>query len=48
VAIGGVRPDDVPAVLSMGGSGVAVVSGILGSNDVEAAARSYLNGVNGK
>lgn len=41
VAIGGVRPDDVPAVMSMGGSGVAVVSGILGEEDVEAAARRY-------
>jgi thiamine monophosphate synthase len=41
VAIGGLRPDDVPVVLSMGGSGVAVVSGILGAEDVEAAARAY-------
>jgi thiamine-phosphate pyrophosphorylase len=43
VAIGGVRPDDVPTVLSMGGRGVAVVSGILGLEDVEAAARAYVN-----
>jgi thiamine-phosphate pyrophosphorylase len=48
VAIGGLRPEDVPAVLSMGGSGVAVVSGILGSEDVEAAARKYSKGVNGE
>jgi thiamine-phosphate pyrophosphorylase len=41
VAIGGVRPDDVPAVLALGGSGVAVVSGILNAEDVEAAARRY-------
>jgi thiamine-phosphate pyrophosphorylase len=41
VAIGGVRPGDVSAVMSMGGSGVAVVSGILGEEDVEAAARRY-------
>lgn len=41
VAIGGVRPDDVPAVISMGGSGVAVVSGVLGAEDVEGAARRY-------
>lgn len=41
VAIGGLRPDDVPTVLSMGGTGVAVVSGILGAVDVEAATRAY-------
>lgn len=41
LAIGGVRPDDVPAVLAAGGVGVAVVSGILGADDVEAAAREY-------
>lgn len=41
VAIGGVRPGDLPAVLAQGGSGVAVVSGILGEEDVEAAARRY-------
>jgi thiamine-phosphate pyrophosphorylase len=42
VAIGGVRPEDVPIVMAAGGSGVAVVSGILGMNDVEVAARAYL------
>ena len=41
VAIGGVRPEDVPRVLEAGGAGVAVVSGILGQGDVEAAARRY-------
>jgi thiamine-phosphate pyrophosphorylase len=41
VAIGGVRPEDVPLVQAAGGSGVAVVSGILGAKDVEAAARAY-------
>ncbi|MGH2661142.1 MAG: thiamine phosphate synthase, partial [Actinomycetota bacterium] len=41
VAIGGVRPEDVPAVLAAGAVGVAVVSGILGAQDVEAAARRY-------
>jgi thiamine-phosphate pyrophosphorylase len=41
VAIGGVMPADVQAVLASGGSGVAVVSGILGTEDVEAAAREY-------
>lgn len=42
VAIGGIRPEDVPEVLKAGGVGVAVVSGILGAEDVEAAARAYL------
>jgi thiamine-phosphate pyrophosphorylase len=41
IAIGGVTSADVPAVLASGGSGVAVVSGILGAEDVEAAAREY-------
>jgi thiamine-phosphate pyrophosphorylase len=48
VAIGGVTPDDVAEVMEMGGKGVAVVSGILGSEDVEAAARRYRKSVNGK
>ena len=41
IAIGGILPDDVPVVLRAGGSGVAVVSGILGAGDVERAARGY-------
>jgi thiamine-phosphate pyrophosphorylase len=41
IAIGGVRPEDVPTVITRGGMGVAVVSGILGADDVEAAARRY-------
>lgn len=41
IAIGGIRPEDIPLVLRAGGAGVAVVSGILGDTDVEAAARSY-------
>jgi thiamine-phosphate pyrophosphorylase len=41
IAIGGIRPDDVGPVLSLGGAGVAVVSGILGAGDIEAAAREY-------
>ena len=41
IAIGGIRPDDVPAVRAAGGAGVAVVSGILGGEDVEAAARRF-------
>ena len=41
VAIGGIRPEDVDSVLRAGACGVAVVSGILGAADVEAAARRY-------
>jgi len=41
VAIGGVRPEDVPAIRAAGGAGVAVVSGIFGAAEVEAAARRY-------
>jgi thiamine-phosphate pyrophosphorylase len=44
VAIGAVRPADVPEVRRAGGAGVAVVSGILASDDVEAAARRYAAG----
>lgn len=42
LAIGGVAPEDVPVILQAGGLGVAVVSGILGADDVEAAARRYV------
>ncbi|MEP7326742.1 MAG: thiamine phosphate synthase [Gemmatimonadota bacterium] len=41
LAIGGVRPDDISEVLGAGASGVAVVSGILELEQVEAAARTY-------
>jgi thiamine-phosphate pyrophosphorylase len=41
IAIGAVKPADVPEVIAAGGTGVAVVSGILGTEDVEAAAREY-------
>jgi thiamine-phosphate pyrophosphorylase len=41
IAIGGIRPVDTGPVLSLGGAGVAVVSGILGASDIEAAAREY-------
>jgi len=48
IAIGGVLPEDGPLVVRAGGKGVAVVSGILGAGDVEAAARLYRNSVNGE
>jgi len=41
IAVGGVRPEDVPEVLRAGGAGVAVVSGILGADDAGDAARRY-------
>jgi thiamine-phosphate pyrophosphorylase len=44
VAIGGVAPADISQVLASGAAGVAVVSGILGAADVEAAARAYRAG----
>jgi thiamine-phosphate pyrophosphorylase len=41
IAIGGLIASDIPEVIRAGGSGVAVVSGILGADDVEAAARRF-------
>jgi len=41
VAIGAVRPADVPLVRRAGGSGVAVVSGILGGHDIQASTAAY-------
>jgi thiamine-phosphate pyrophosphorylase len=41
IAIGGIQPEDVPLVRAAGGVGVAVVSGILADDDIEAAARRY-------
>jgi thiamine-phosphate pyrophosphorylase len=43
VAIGGVQPEDWTRVRHRGGVGVAVAAGILGAEDVEAAARRYAN-----
>jgi thiamine-phosphate diphosphorylase len=42
LAIGAVRPEDAPLVRAAGGSGVAVVTGILGGSDARAAAASYV------
>jgi thiamine-phosphate pyrophosphorylase len=41
VAIGGVRPEDVPVIRALGGAGVAVASGILARGDTAAAARTF-------
>ncbi len=42
LALGGIRPEDTAEALSRGAHGVAVLSGILGAGDVEAATRSYV------
>jgi thiamine-phosphate pyrophosphorylase len=41
IAIGAVRPEDVALALAAGGAGVAVVSAILGEEDVERATRRF-------
>jgi len=41
VVIGGVTPEDVPALRTAGASGVAVAGGIMEAPDPEAAARAY-------
>lgn len=41
VAIGGVRPEDQPQILSAGGVGAAVVSGVLAHDDPTRAALRY-------
>ena len=40
--IGGIKMDNVEAVLSSGAQGIALISGILASTAVEATAREYL------
>jgi len=41
VAIGGIRPEDLPDLKTAGVSGVAVMSGIMNAADPEDAARNY-------
>lgn len=41
VVIGGVRPEDVGAIMALGAAGVAVAGGILSASDTEVAARLY-------
>jgi len=41
IAVGGVAPGDVPALLAAGAAGVAVAGGIFGAPDPGAAARAY-------
>lgn len=40
-ASGGITPENAPQVLAAGADGLAVISGILGADDPEAAARRY-------
>lgn len=46
--IGGIGLDAVNAVMNCGASGIAVISGILGSADAGAAAENYLKEINAK
>ena len=39
IAIGGIRPDNVRDVIAAGADGVAVISAVVGSRDISAAAR---------
>lgn len=47
IAIGGITPDRVPEVIGAGAAGVAVISGILAADDVEAAARAFRAALDG-
>ena len=41
VAIGGITPDNAPLLLAAGADMLAVVSGVFGQPDIQAAARRY-------
>ena len=41
VAIGGITPDNAPVLLAAGVDGLAVISGVFGQPDIQAAARRY-------
>jgi thiamine-phosphate pyrophosphorylase len=41
VAIGGITPDNAPALVAAGADFVAAISGVFGQSDVEDAARRY-------
>jgi thiamine monophosphate synthase len=43
VAIGGVTPQDVQKILSLGVHGIAVSSGIVAAKNIKAAFKEYLN-----
>lgn len=48
IAIGGIRPDNVAAVMRAGASGIAVMSGILEADDPLSAAKDYFHAINGE
>jgi thiamine-phosphate pyrophosphorylase len=48
IAIGGVRPEDVAEILASGGTGVAVVSGILAARDIAEASHRYAEALAGR
>ena len=43
VAIGGITPDNAPALVAAGADLLAVIGGVFGADDPEAAARAYLH-----
>ena len=43
VAIGGITPDNAPLLLDVAADALAVVSGVFGQPDIQAAARRYAN-----
>jgi thiamine-phosphate pyrophosphorylase len=45
VGIGGITPDNLEPVIHAGADGVAVISGILGAEDVEKHTRQYINAI---
>jgi thiamine-phosphate pyrophosphorylase len=47
VAIGGITLSNVDAVIRAGATGVAVISGIVGAEDISAASRAFLAAICG-
>lgn len=47
VAIGGITPSNVAGVIRAGAAGVAVLSAIVGANDISAASRTFLAAIHG-
>ena len=45
VAIGGIQPEQIGECIRAGASGIAVVSGILGAQDVHAAIERYVHAI---
>ncbi len=45
VGIGGITAENAPAVIAAGATGVAVISAVVGANDVQAATHALRNRV---